>query len=50
MKNTNKKVYSAPQLTVHGDATQLTQQTNSGGFFDRVFGTIITPGLPLQMS
>ena len=38
MKNQTKKVYSAPQLTVHGDAAQLTQQTTTGNRFDRQFG------------
>ena len=36
MKNT-KKVYTTPVLTVHGDASKLTQQTTQGNRFDREF-------------
>ena len=37
--NQTKKSYQTPRLTVHGDASQLTQATKVGGFIDRAFGT-----------
>ena len=33
--NQTKKSYQAPRLTVHGDASQLTQATTTGTFLDR---------------
>ena len=40
----NKKVYQAPKVTVHGDASQLTQLTKQGDFLDATFPT----GTPLS--
>ena len=37
MNNPTKKAYQTPRVTVHGDATQLTQGTSVGNFTDRVF-------------
>lgn len=37
-----KKTYQAPSLTVHGDASQLTQATKIGTLIDRTF-PVTTP-------
>ena len=42
MQNT-KKVYTTPALTVHGDASKLTQATNNGPVYDRQNNEILTP-------
>ena len=48
---TTKKAYQAPCLTIHGDASSLTQATRSGNRFDRQFNEIITnPNLILKFS
>ena len=39
---TTKKAYQAPSLTIHGDASQLTQATNRGNRFDRQFNAPAT--------
>lgn len=43
-KDNTKKAYQAPRLTVHGEVTELTQQTSVGNVTDRTFPT----GTPLQ--
>ncbi len=46
--NQTKKSYQAPRLTVHGDASQLTQATTVGNKLDRTLpadspiGTVLT--------
>ena len=47
---TTKKAYQAPRLTVHGDASQLTQATKTGARFDRSFNDPITVGDPILKS
>ena len=47
---TTKKAYQAPRLTVHGDASQLTQATRTGARFDRSFNELIALGDPIQKS
>ncbi len=37
--NQTKKSYQAPRLTVHGDASQLTQATTIGTKLDRSLST-----------
>ncbi len=37
--NQTKKSYQTPRLTVHGDASQLTQATRVGGVLDRTLPT-----------
>ncbi len=50
MKNETKKVYTTPRVTVHGDASQITLETNSGGRYDREFGTAVQIGDPILKS
>ena len=47
---TTKKAYQAPCLTIHGDASQLTQATNAGTRFDRSFNDPIVKGAPILKS
>ena len=37
--NQSKKFYQTPSLTVHGDASQLTQATTVGAVLDRTLPT-----------
>lgn len=46
--NNIKKSYQAPRLTVHGNATELTQATQNGNKFDRALGTAVTPAVIAQ--
>ena len=40
-----KKTYNTPSLTVHGNATELTQRTRNGNRLDIVTpGTVVAPG------
>ena len=48
--NQTKKSYQAPRLTVHGDAAQLTQATNTGARLDRTLGSAIPANGLIQMS
>ena len=41
-----KKQYTAPELTVHGDVAQITQATHVGGHFDGNY----TAGQPIPNS
>lgn len=40
--NKIKKTYTAPRLTVHGNATQVTMAVQQFGLADRAFGSPIT--------
>lgn len=41
----NKKAYQAPSLTVHGDASQLTQANSNGPQLDATF----VAGTPINL-